>query len=102
MPTSSSRLEPSKHFGHRPLDRAARTRRQPAGCVPDGHALISYEGLAFESGAVDFIDKARGVDVLVRRLKRAVKAAKPAADPPSDKRMVCGHLVLRPNVSRAY
>ena len=42
------------------------------------------------------------MDVLVRRLKRVVEGAKPAADPQLDKRMVLGKLVLRPNTSRAY
>ena len=67
-----------------------------------GWSLTTYESLAFERGAVDFIDKTRGVEVLVRRLRLAVKAARPAAEPLSDKRMVCGKLVLRPGVSRAY
>ncbi len=53
-------------------------------------------------GVSDFIDKARGVDVLVKRLRRAVDAAKPAAHRPADKSVVCGRLVLRPSVSRAY
>jgi len=67
-----------------------------------GRSLVSYEGLAFERGAVDFIDKLRGVEVLVRRLKRVVKAARPAAAPQPDQRLICGKLVLRPDVSRAY
>jgi two-component system, OmpR family, response regulator ChvI len=67
-----------------------------------GRALTEYESLAFDRGAIDFIDKARGVDVLVKRLRRAVDAAKPAAHRPADKSVVCGRLVLRPSVSRAY
>ena len=67
-----------------------------------GHTQTSRESLAFDRGAVDFIDKARGVEVLVRRLKRVVGGAKPAAGQPPDKRMVLGKLVLRPAVSRAY
>jgi two-component system response regulator ChvI len=67
-----------------------------------GRSLTTYESLAFERGAIDFIDKTRGVEILVRRLKLAVKAARPAAEPLSDKRMVCGKLVLRTSVSRAY
>ena len=31
-----------------------------------GHTPSSYETLAFDRGATDFIDKARGVDVLVK------------------------------------
>jgi two-component system, OmpR family, response regulator ChvI len=67
-----------------------------------GHTLTRHESLAFDNGAVDFIDKTRGVDVLVRRLKRVVEDARPAADLQLDKRMVFGKLDLRPNISRAY
>ena len=68
-----------------------------------GHTPSTYESLAFDRGATDFIDKARGVDVLVRRLRRAVEAAKPAAtDPQVDTRFVYGKLVLRAAISRAY
>ena len=67
-----------------------------------GHSPSHRESLAFERGAVDFIDKARGVDVLVRRLKLAVEAAKPAAEPQPDNRLVSGKLILWPSVSRAY
>ena len=67
-----------------------------------GRALPAHESLAFDRGAVDFIDKARGVEVLVRRLKRVVRADKPAAAPQIDKRMVCDELVLKPEISRAY
>ncbi len=67
-----------------------------------GHTLTRHESLAFDNGAVDFIDKTRGVDVLVRRLKRVVEDARPAADLQLDERMVFGKLDLRPNISRAY
>jgi two-component system response regulator ChvI len=68
-----------------------------------GRALTEHESLAFDRGAIDFIDKARGVDVLVKRLRRAVEAATPAAShPQAEKSMVCGKLVLKPSVSRAY
>ena len=67
-----------------------------------GRSLTDHESLAFERGAIDFIDKTRGVEVLVRRLRLAVKAARPAVDSPSEKRMVHGKLVLRPSVNRAY
>jgi two-component system response regulator ChvI len=64
-------------------------------------ALPAHERLAFDRGAVDVIDKARGMDVLVRRLKRAVEVGKLAADPDTEKRAVCGKLVLRSTISRA-
>ena len=67
-----------------------------------GHFLPDRENKAFDRGATDFIDKARGVDVLVCRLRRIVEAAKPTSSPAEDKRFVRGKLVLRPATSRAY
>ena len=66
------------------------------------HALPAHEVMAFDEGAIDFIDKGRGLDVLVKRLKRVVEACKPAADSWSDNVIAAGRLVLRPGVSRAY
>ena len=67
-----------------------------------GYAFTAQENLAFETGAVDFIDKARGVEILARRLRRLLKAPKSAAAPPSASFVVCGKLVLNPNAGRAY
>jgi two-component system response regulator ChvI len=67
-----------------------------------GYGFHAQENLAFESGAVDFIDKARGVEILARRLRRLVRAPKSAAAPPSAGLVVCGKLVLNPTVSRSY
>jgi two-component system response regulator ChvI len=67
-----------------------------------GYAFTAQEKLAFESGAVDFIDKARGVAILARRLRRLLKVRKSTAAPPPASLVVCGKLVLNPNVSRAY
>jgi two-component system response regulator ChvI len=66
------------------------------------HADPAYEKLAFERGALDFIDKTRGVEVLARRLRLAAKSGKPAATPEAEKPIVCGELVLSPSASRAY
>ena len=66
-----------------------------------GRGLPARESLALDRGASDSNDKARGIEVLVRRLKRAVGAGKTAADPQTDKRIVCGKLVLELSVSRA-
>jgi two-component system response regulator ChvI len=65
-----------------------------------GRALTDHETLAFDRGAVDFIDKARGVEILAKRLKRAI--VKPADEIRDDKLLVCGRLALRPSISRAY
>jgi two-component system response regulator ChvI len=67
-----------------------------------GYGFTAQENLAFETGAVDFIDKARGVEILARRLLRLLKARESAAAPPRASLVACGKLVLNPNVSRAY
>jgi two-component system response regulator ChvI len=69
-----------------------------------GQALgASYEMLAFERGALDFIDKSRGVPVIVKRLRMIAGPGRGArrveAEPEP---LVCqGRLTLRPKVSRA-
>jgi two-component system response regulator ChvI len=67
-----------------------------------GYAFRAQENLAFDRGAVDFVDKARSVEILAMRLRRLVRTPNSAADPPSASLVVCGKLVLNPNVSRAY
>ena len=42
-----------------------------------GYGFKAQENLAFETGAVDFIDKARGIEILARRLRRLLKAPNP-------------------------
>jgi two-component system response regulator ChvI len=64
--------------------------------------LPSHESLALDMGAIDFIDKARGVEVLVRRLARAAGVGKRAAKQHADQRIVCGKLAVMPGISRAY
>ena len=66
------------------------------------HADPAYEKLAFERGALDFIDKTRGVEILAKRLRLVAKSGKPAATPEAEKPIVCGKLVLSPSASRAY
>jgi two-component system, OmpR family, response regulator ChvI len=67
-----------------------------------GHDLPAHESLAFDKGAVDFIFKSRGVDILVKRLRRVVQAASAEANFWHKERLVCGKLVLRPEDRRAY
>ena len=45
------------------------------------HAQLANEKLAFERGALDFIDKTRGVEFLAKRLRLVSKHCKPAANP---------------------
>ena len=65
--------------------------------------LNANECMAFDHGAVDFIAKSRGRQVLVRRLRNVVEFAKPKAktDLPVQDRLACNKLVLRPETGRA-
>lgn len=65
-----------------------------------GRSLVEHERAALQEGALDFIDKARGVDVLVRRLGLAARRNRDASRtiPPVVR---LSALVLRPNTARA-
>jgi two-component system response regulator ChvI len=68
-----------------------------------GHSPTLRETQAFDRGAIDFIDKLRGIDVVVRRLRRAAKMVKPAARPVlPEQALICGELVLRPSIGRVF
>ena len=67
-----------------------------------GEAPPTDECLALDRGAVDVISKSRGSEVLARRLKSVVKASNPTDQPRFDRSMICGKLLLRPDLSRAY
>jgi two-component system, OmpR family, response regulator ChvI len=60
------------------------------------------EQLAFERGAVDFIDKARGAEILASRLRLLSGSGQRIPAVQGDKPVVCGNLVLRPESNRAY
>jgi two-component system, OmpR family, response regulator ChvI len=66
------------------------------------HVQQANEKLAFERGAVDFIDKTRGVEILASRLRLVSETGKPKDDVQADKLMACGKLVLSPSARRAY
>jgi two-component system, OmpR family, response regulator ChvI len=67
-----------------------------------GEPLPSHECLALDKGAVDVICTSRGAEVLIRRLKRVVKASDRTDQPRSGGSMICGELLLRTDVSRAH
>ena len=52
------------------------------------HPQPANERLAFERGALDFIDKTRGVEILAERLRLVTKSGKPAAAPAAGKPIV--------------
>jgi two-component system response regulator ChvI len=62
---------------------------------------VDDEHAAFDNGAVDFIDKARGIDVLVKRLAVVLQAPREAHRPSSDVPRLYGRLALRPASGRA-
>jgi two-component system response regulator ChvI len=66
-----------------------------------GAPLPSHECVALDKGVVDVICKSRGSEVLGRRLERVVKANR-TDQLQSDRSMICGKLLLRPDVGRAY
>lgn len=65
-----------------------------------GRSLVEHERAALQEGALDFIDKARGADVLIRRLALAVRRHRDASRTvPVVVRL--NSLVLRPDTGRA-
>jgi len=62
---------------------------------------VDDEHAAFDNGAVDFIDKARGIEVLVKRLAVVLQAPREAHRPSSDVPRLYGRLALRPASGRA-
>jgi two-component system, OmpR family, response regulator ChvI len=58
------------------------------------------EAMAFDRGAVDFVDKSRGVAILVHRLRVAAQAK--GTDLVGESSYRCGRLVLQHHVSRAF
>jgi two-component system response regulator ChvI len=67
-----------------------------------GIPATTYESAALEQGALDFVDKTRGVDILAKRIKLIVESGKRPPELPVAEDIVCGPLKLRPSVSRAY
>jgi two-component system, OmpR family, response regulator ChvI len=100
------------------IDLLGKLQRQTVG-VPivllTGEASPAHEGLALDKGATDVIGKSRGSEVLARRLKGVVKTFGRRDQPRAGgcmaeagqvvaqaQPMICGKLLLRPDVSRAY
>jgi two-component system response regulator ChvI len=62
----------------------------------------AYEMTALDRGALDFIDKSRGVQVLAKRAKLIAEASKLPPDIPTEEIIEVGSLTLRPRLCRAY
>ena len=67
-----------------------------------GRSQPVYEKLALDRGALDFVDKARGIPILAQRLRLIAEAAKKPTEPESEANFHCGRLMLKPGVSRAF
>jgi two-component system response regulator ChvI len=67
-----------------------------------GRSSLSHENLAFDRGALDFVDKARGVPILAKRLRLIVESSKRPRELTVDETLHCGRLMLKPRVSRAF
>ncbi len=67
-----------------------------------GRTQPAYEKEALDRGALDFVDKSRGVPILAHRLRLIIDAQKKAADPEFEGNFHCGRLLLKPGISRAY
>ncbi len=67
-----------------------------------GRSSPAHENLAFDRGALDFVDKTRGVPILAKRLRLIVSSAKRPAAMDAGEVLHCGRLMLKPHVSRAY
>jgi two-component system response regulator ChvI len=61
-----------------------------------------HERLAFQRGAVDFVDKSRGTAVLAARLRLAVNHQQGVSSSVAEETFHCGRLILRPRTNRAY
>ena len=66
-----------------------------------GNPEIAYEAAAFDDGAYDFVDKARGMSVLARRISRIAAPAEAAAVAPENS-LTSGRLLLDLQSSRGY
>lgn len=64
-----------------------------------GKPATIHERVALDSGAIDFVDKARGLPILARRIRRIVESLPPA--PGGDAEICCGPLSLFPDQNRS-
>ncbi|WP_145729333.1 response regulator transcription factor [Nitrospirillum pindoramense] len=70
-----------------------------------GMSMPANETLALDRGAVDFIDKTRGMSVLARRIRLILQPPTAATPTPTTKggdEIICGNLTLKPKVNRAF
>ncbi len=67
-----------------------------------GMPAATYESMALDRGALDFVDKSRGAEILAKRIRLIADARKAPGEPAPEEIVEQGRLQLRPRVSRAY
>lgn len=67
-----------------------------------GMPAATYESMALDRGALDFVDKSRGAAILAKRIRLIADARKAPGEPAPEETIDHGRLQLRPRVSRAY
>jgi two-component system response regulator ChvI len=67
-----------------------------------GMSATIREVEALDRGAIDFVDKSRGVPVLAKRAQMIASAARSPGASPAQDTVEYGSLVLRPRLCRAY
>ncbi len=67
-----------------------------------GRSTTGHESLAFDRGALDFVDKSRGMEILAKRLRLIFESSKRPPVLEVDEVLHCGRLLLKPRISRAF
>ncbi len=67
-----------------------------------GRSTPTLEGEALDQGALDFVDKTRGLPILARRIRKIVEATKQPPAAPVEENFRCGLLELNGRTSRAF
>jgi len=67
-----------------------------------GMSATNYEVEALDRGAIDFVDKSRGIPILARRAQLIARASRMPVGVPTGDSVHYGSLVLRPRLCRAY
>ena len=67
-----------------------------------GRSTPSLEGEALDHGALDFVDKTRGLPILAKRVRKILEGAQPPAAETAAEVVQRGPLLLNAGTSRAY
>jgi two-component system, OmpR family, response regulator ChvI len=67
-----------------------------------GRSTPNIENVALDRGALDFVDKSRGMPILAKRVRLIVESSKRPPELAVDETLHCGRLHLKPRISRAF